>query len=83
MAMYEALQETPATQRDTPSPALPAPIDNKPGEPSPPLAAVTSTPNIGDTLVAPRELWPREQCSELGGQGWRVTVLRVRGPAAL
>ena len=46
------------------------------------LSPLAGVPRAGETVIAPREMWPNERCDELGGQGWRATILRASPAAA-
>ena len=46
------------------------------------LSPLAGVPLAGETVIAPREMWPNERCDELGGQGWRAVILRASPAAA-
>ena len=47
-----------------------------------PLAPVHGPVRVGDAVVIPAGLWPKEQCSEYGGLGWAGIVTRSLKTAA-
>eukprot|EP00965_Chrysotila_dentata_P061433 2034885-Pleurochrysis_carterae.AAC.1 len=46
-------------------------------------ASAVTTVKVGDELIVPASTYPGERCSELGGAGWRVRVVRKRKRALL
>ena len=47
-----------------------------------PISPVACVPQVGETVVVPRSMWPKERCDELGGQGWRAKVQRASPASA-
>ena len=46
------------------------------------ISPVACVPQVGETVVVPRSMWPKERCDELGGQGWRAVILRASPASA-
>eukprot|EP00965_Chrysotila_dentata_P175628 5797868-Pleurochrysis_carterae.AAC.1 len=43
-----------------------------------PRQLIAANAAAGDDLLVPADIYPREECRELDGVGWRVRVLRKR-----
>ena len=83
--LFVAAAEEPATQRlqvAPPAEQLRTPPTAQPTTAPLRLKSLTVPVRAGDEVVIPAGLWPRERCSELGGQGWAGTVERSFKAAA-
>ena len=97
-ALHAAAGTTAASKRQRHAPAGPSAAPHlepltrarrSPGAVDPPadvrvaLEPLDGAPSPGTELALPRAMWPNYPCEELGGQGWKVLVLKASSATTL